>query len=595
MIGDATMHAPLNVSNPTCEIEDNPENRKLGSVHHGVALPLCPVATSGDVAKAMHPTMTSPLAFNSASDNQSDGITAGQTHLAPIVFGIQNVGNPDQGRCGIGGTINMVVESSVGDQREEVIICAVVVPDCVATIMVDVENAGWPKQAITAGGIHQAEQKVNMVETDPARSQMAMPETTDSVSKQTPEEAEVVVPAKPSSDDLLDLWISVGAISSPVFDARAGPACFSITVDGLVNLLRHQLDKKEDIINKQANEIAELVKNGREQADEIAHLEEYIELLIESAYNEDGYPLSKSEKCEGKWKARTEGGTEDTQDGGFDGIRSSFENLAYENIHPRAELAQVSAACHTDMCDGDIAADVAESTENAIAHDEASAQPAEAMVQDGVELVEVGVGMCEGSGDHSVGLKEMGYGLINGVSWITDIPQSEAIPSSSTIPLPEFPGQAQGNGMGVNPPDAQSNQPPQIGELQPSDIDWDSFSVADALANVDQFVPVPTSAARLGAAQSDTFWSAAKDLQLPASSVGNWTETFPTSAVRDTTDNNPKLPAIECKIKPLPQSLQRENILASLSISSSEGCPDWEEQLKMQCSSGLGPEYDLIW
>jgi hypothetical protein len=334
VIGDATMHAPLNASNPTCEMEDTPENRKLGSVHHGVALPLCPVATSGDVAKAMHPTMTSPLALNSASDNRSDGITAGQTHLAPIAFGVQNVGNPDQGRRGTGGTINMVVESNVGDQREEVIICAAVAPDCVATIMVDVENAGRPEQAITAGGIRQAEQKVDMVEADPAGSQMATPETTDSVSKQTPEEAEVVVPAKPSLDDLLDLQIAVGAISSPVFDARAGPACFGITVDGLVNLLRRQLDKKEDIIHKQANEIAELVKNGREQADEIAHLEEYLELLIESAYDEDGYPLSKSEKREGKRKARTEGGTEDTQDGSFDGIRSSFENLADENINP---------------------------------------------------------------------------------------------------------------------------------------------------------------------------------------------------------------------------------------------------------------------
>ena len=67
--------------------------------------------------------------------------------------------------------------------------------------------------------------------------------------------------------------------SSPVVDARAGPACFSTTVDGLVNFLRHQLDKKEDMINKQANGIAELV-NGREQADEIAHLEEYLDLLI---------------------------------------------------------------------------------------------------------------------------------------------------------------------------------------------------------------------------------------------------------------------------------------------------------------------------
>jgi len=27
---------------------------------------------------------------------QSDGITAAQTYLAPIVFGVQNVGNPDQ-------------------------------------------------------------------------------------------------------------------------------------------------------------------------------------------------------------------------------------------------------------------------------------------------------------------------------------------------------------------------------------------------------------------------------------------------------------------------------------------------------------------
>jgi hypothetical protein len=51
-----------------------------------------------------------------------------------------------------------------------------------------------------------------MVEADPAGSQMGMPETTDSVSKQTPEEAVVVVPAKPSLDDLLDLQILVGAI-----------------------------------------------------------------------------------------------------------------------------------------------------------------------------------------------------------------------------------------------------------------------------------------------------------------------------------------------------------------------------------------------
>jgi hypothetical protein len=31
-------------------------------------------------------------------------------------------------------------------------------------IMANVEDAGWPEQAITAGGIHQAEQKVDMVE-----------------------------------------------------------------------------------------------------------------------------------------------------------------------------------------------------------------------------------------------------------------------------------------------------------------------------------------------------------------------------------------------------------------------------------------------
>jgi hypothetical protein len=46
--------------------------------------------------------------------------------------------------------------------------------------------------------------------------------------------------------------------SSPVVDARAGPACFSTTADGLVNFPRRQLDKKEDMIN----EIAELVMVG---------------------------------------------------------------------------------------------------------------------------------------------------------------------------------------------------------------------------------------------------------------------------------------------------------------------------------------------
>jgi hypothetical protein len=196
---------------------------------------------------------------------QFDGITAAQIHLAPIAFSVQNVGNPDQARRGTGGTINMVAESNVGDQCE-VIICA----DRVAMMMADVEDAGRPEQAISHWWhTRQVERKVNMIEADPAGSQMAMPETTDSVSKQ---EAEVVVPAKPSLDDLLDLQISVG---SPVFDARADPACFSTTVDGLVNFLRRQLNKKEDIINK--------------QADEIAHLEEYLDLLIESAYNEGSY------------------------------------------------------------------------------------------------------------------------------------------------------------------------------------------------------------------------------------------------------------------------------------------------------------------
>jgi hypothetical protein len=89
-------------------------------------------------------------------------------------------------------------------------------------------------------------------------------------------------------------------------------ACFSTTVDGLVNFLRRQLDKKEDIINKQANEIAELV-NGKERADEIARL---LDLLIESACDEDGY----QKKAKESRKAWTEGETEDTQDGGFDGI-----------------------------------------------------------------------------------------------------------------------------------------------------------------------------------------------------------------------------------------------------------------------------------
>ena len=92
---------------------------------------------------------------------QSDGITAAQTYLAPIVPGVQNVGNPDQARCGTEGTMiqhgsRMQFERSA--RRSQSYMCRLCCHDH--------GRYCWPEQAITPGGIRQAEQKVDMVEAD---------------------------------------------------------------------------------------------------------------------------------------------------------------------------------------------------------------------------------------------------------------------------------------------------------------------------------------------------------------------------------------------------------------------------------------------